>query len=161
MFKTLLPQILAILLMTTQAFAGEQEVIQVLSTKDSLGGSETTLKDLENLAGGKDQLISILLKYRREEKPPFVGIRAENLLLNYSDNEEVISALESDVNDANFFGLARTIGSNIDAVQNPSARQRLARAVVSRAKTEKKFESFGRMLKESSDSEVKRLAKDL
>ena len=150
--------LLTILLFCPTAFAGEQEVLTALSARDSL--SPVGLNELEELAGSKEELIEILLKYRRSETPPFVGIRSERILLNYAENKEVMEALESDVNDAKYFGLARTIGTHIDSVKDSSSRARLATAVLKRAQTEKRFNMFGRILLESKDSEVKRLARE-
>ncbi len=140
------------------AFAGETEVLRTLSARDTL--NPVTLDDLEKLAGSKDALIEILLKYRRAENPPFVGIRSERLLLKYADNEDVMAALESDVNDTKYFGLARTVGAHLDSIPSSKSRARLATSVLKRAQAEKRFNMFGRMLLESKDSEVKRLAKE-
>ena len=150
--------ILTVTLFVGSAIAGETEVIRTLSARDTI--QPVGLSELEEQAGSKEELIEILLKYRRLETPPFVGIRSERLLLNYAENEKVMEALESDVNDAKYFGLARTVGTNIDSVPNSNARSRLASAVLKRAQSEKRFNMFGRMLLESQDSEVKRLAKE-
>ena len=149
---------LSIILICPAALAGEAEVVALLSARHTQDA--VSLKELEELAGGQDSLIETLLKHRRAERPPFVGIRAERLLLNYSDREEVISALESDINDTKYFGLARTIGTHIDTVKANQARTRLATAVLRRAQTESRFRMFGKMLLESSDSNVKRLARE-
>ncbi len=146
------------ILITQPALADEAQVIRALSTRDSL--TPVTISDLENMAGSKENLIEILLKHRRSETPPFVGIRSEKLLLNYTENKQVMSALESDVDDAKYFGLARTIGTHLDSVSSSTARTRLATAVLRRAQREKRFTMFGRLLLESKDTQVQRLARE-
>ena len=71
-----------------------------------------------------------------------------------------MAALESDVNDTKYFGLARTVGTHLDSIPSSKARTRLATSVLKRAQAEKRFNMFGRMLLESKDNEVKRLAKE-
>ena len=158
-YKCLLAQIFVVTLLSSNAYAGEQEVVQALSVRDSFQG-QANFQELEDLAGGKEELISVLLKYRRLETPPFVGIRSEQLLLNYTDDQQVVDALEQDVNETQYFGLARTVASKIDTISNKSARQKIAGAVLRRAQLEKRYESYGRMLKESKDAGVQKLARE-
>lgn len=147
------------MVLSSTALAGEQEVVDALSARQCAYGNNN-LSALEELAGGKDALIPILLKYRDKETPPFIGIRSEKLLLNYTDQEEVISALEQDVRDPNLFGLARIVSIHIDEVGSSAARQRLASVVAERANSEARFAKYGQLLLKSSDSEVQRVARE-
>ncbi|HQH27300.1 MAG TPA: hypothetical protein PLP17_07890 [Oligoflexia bacterium] len=119
-----------------------------------------SVQELETMAGGSDALVKRLLELRTQEKPPFVGIRAEKLLLlNYSDRAEVASALASDVGSPQYAGLARLVAANIDQVPNESARRMLAKQVLARAKTDSAFAPYAKNLAQSADGEVAALAK--
>jgi hypothetical protein len=120
----------------------------------------STVADLVELAGGEDQLVEKLLALRTQESPPFVGIRAEKMLLTFAGRPEVQAALEQDVESAQYVGLARTVAVHIDSVSDSNARQALARKVLSRASRESTFSSYARNLKQSTDPEVSRLAKE-
>jgi hypothetical protein len=147
------------MVVSSAALASEQEVVNALSSRQCAYGS-SNLADLEELAGGKDALIPILLKYRDKETPPFIGIRSEKLLLNYTDEAEVVTALEQDVNNPNLFGLARIVSIHLDEVSDSEARKRLAKVVAERAKRESRFARYGQLLLKSKDSEVQRIARE-
>lgn len=119
----------------------------------------TSVAQLEELAGGKDQLVEKLLTWRTQESPPFVGIRAEKLLLNYADRNDVSQALQSDVDSGKFRGLARIIAVNIDHVSDSQTRERLARSVLERAKQDQEFKTYARTLQDSTDQRVRELAR--
>ena len=146
----------AVILPSERAMA-EDKVLFALSGRHM----ETTTVQLEEMAGGQDQLVAKLLEYRTKETPPFVAIRSEKLLLNYAGRAEVQAALEQDVQSPQYKGLARTVAVHLDQVPDAGARQRLARAVVSRAKTESDFTSFAKGLEKSNDEKVREVAKTL
>lgn len=138
---------------------GQMDSVEnALSHRCSTHGAPS-LESLEELAGGEDALVSLLLEYRTQEQPPFVGIRAQKILLHYADRPEVEEALASDVDSEKYLGLARVVGVNIDAVPNQEARRKLAARIVARGKRDQDFSAFAKKLSESSDEEVSRLAR--
>lgn len=119
--------------------------------------SKITTEQLENIAGGKDNLVSSLLKLRTMEKPPFVSIRSEKLLLNYASRADVAAALKSDIQDKNLRGLAGAIALHIDKIQDQEIRRSLAQMATSRAKEDTEFRSFVTGFGNSIDPEIRRL----
>ena len=115
-------------------------------------------ENLEQLAGGREELVAILLTLRTSEDPPFVGIRAEKLLLHYADDPRVAEALADDVSSVERTGLARAVALHLDRVPTSRVRQKLATEVVSRAGKERAFLPYANSLKKSEDPEVKRIA---
>jgi hypothetical protein len=131
-------------------------VLVALSNRDMTA----TAQELEQMAGGKDALVAKLLAYRVTEAPPFVGIRAEKLLLLYADRSDVRAALESDISSPQYLGLARIVAVHLDSVPDSVARQALARQVIARAKTDDGYMRYAKTLHTSSDAEVSKMAKD-
>ena len=119
-----------------------------------------TPSELETAAGGKDALISRLLELRSQEKPPFVGVRAEKLLLGYADEQAVENALTADLQSAERKGLARLVTIHLQSVPSEAVRGRLAKQALDRAGRETDFAPYARVLLESPDSEVKKLARE-
>lgn len=140
------------------ASAAPEDVIAVLSQRDEYRGT-ASLQQLEELAGGEDELVALLLEYRTKETPPFVGIRSEKTLLNYAHRDDVRDALANDITSPAHTGLARVIGMHIDSVSDTTARRLFAERVLSRAANDPDFARYGRMLLESTDSNVRSLAK--
>ena len=114
--------------------------------------------ELEQIAGGQEQLVSRLLELRGSEKPPFVGIRAVKVLMSYGEREDVRSALLEDMRSASRLGVARTLVVHIDSVSNRDFRYELARQAVERAVEEESFSRYARALEDSSDERVRRIA---
>jgi hypothetical protein len=131
-------------------------VLLALSNRDMTA----TAPELEQLAGGQDALVAKLLAYRTTETPPFVGIRAEKLLLLYAARSDVKAALESDIGSAKYLGLARIVAVHLDTVPDSVARQVLAKQVIARAKTDADYMRYAKTLQSSSDAEVSKMAKD-
>lgn len=119
---------------------------------------EMSTAQLEQLAGGEEALVAKLLAVRTQEKPPFAGIRAEKILLEYAHREDVQAALEEDVQSTQYQGLARTIAVNIDSVTDSTARHRLARGVSERAQRDATFKTYAKSLASSKDEAVRKLA---
>ncbi len=126
-----------------------------------LGARHVTVSraKLEQMAGGADACVDALLKLRTDETSPFVGVRAEKFLFNYIDREEVVKALEEDIQSENRAGLARLIAIHLDKVKNAAVRKRLAELAIERGQKNLDFKPYAKVLLESGDTEVKRLAK--
>ncbi len=150
------------LLFSSSAFAedhGEMDsLLNALSHRCSTHGAPS-LASLEKIAGSEDALIEFLLEYRTKEQPPFVGIRAQKLLLSYADRSDVAEALASDIDSAEYLGLARVIGANIDAVNDESARRLLASRIIARGKRDSSFTPYAKSLIGSNNAEVSSLAR--
>lgn len=119
-----------------------------------------TPSELEAAAGGKDALIARLLELRTQEKPPFVGVRAEKLLLGYANEQAVENALTADLQSAERKGLARLVTIHLQSVPSDAVRGRLAKQALDRVGRETDFAPYARVLLESPDSEVKKLARE-
>ncbi len=156
-------KILALLCVLSLAFANLSSA-QTLDDPVTLAlGSRhmtASVDDLLEMAGGEDALVEKLLALRTQESPPFVGIRAEKTLLQFAGRPDVQAALEQDVESSQYLGLARTVAVHIDTVPDANARQALARKVIQRGSRESGFSAYARNLKQSSDPEVSRLARE-
>ena len=106
-------------------------------------------------------MVPILLTLRTQEKPPFVAIRAEKLLLGYAHLPEVKAALEQDLQSTELKGLARVISMHIDSVSDAGARQGLAKMAVARATQDGEFLPYARALAKSAHADVRESAKTL
>ena len=136
-----------------------ESVLKALSGYDSA----VTVEGLEKLAGSQDALVASLLVLRHKEDgsvPPYVSVRAERLLLQFAGREDVQAALEEDLQSEQWFGLARIVVVHLDTVSDAAARSRLAKAALDRAAREQRFTTYGRMLRDSSDPEVSRMARE-
>ena len=140
--------------------ATAQSVVDGLTNALSGRHLSVNLGELETIAGSKEALAEGLLEIRHLERPPFVGIRAQKFLMQLTEIPSVQQALEDDVSSEQYFGLARVVVSHLDSIPQADVRGRIARAALSRAQREAKFAPFARMLLESKDAEVKRLARD-
>lgn len=149
--------ILAILCLNSTLEAETDAVLLALSAKDFT----SSRAQLEQISGSEDALVKKLLELRTTEKPPYVGIRAEKLLLTYAHREDVASALESDLQSQQYKGLARIIAINVDKVQDSAARKRLARTLINQGSVDQEFARYSRTLTESSDAEVSKMAKEM
>ncbi len=159
----LLSSIFAALLATATGVQAQDHgqmdsVMNALSHRCSTHGTPS-VESLEQLAGGEDELVALLLEYRTKEQPPFVGIRAQKILLHYAGRSDVAEALSSDVESTTYLGLARVVGVNIDSVEDSSVRRELAARLIARGKREKDFASYAKSLSQSNDAEVSRLAR--
>lgn len=131
--------------------------------KFALSGYHVTAtgEQLEAMAGGADELIRILIALRTLETPPFVGIRAEKLLLTYADRPEVSAVLESDLRSTELAGLARIIPAHLDKVPSAAVRRSLARVALDRAASDGSFVPYAKGLLSSQDTEVQQMARSL
>lgn len=120
----------------------------------------TSPVELEKLAGGRDLLIERLLVLRTQEQPPFVGVRAESLLLAYADQQQVEDALTEDLQSADRKGLARVITIRLSKVAQEEVRLRLAKVALTRASKESDFAPYARTLTEDKNAEISRLARE-
>ena len=156
-------QILALVLgMTaTNSFADDSSAQEKVAKALSGFHMAATSADLEALAGGQDQLVSALLVLRLRETPPSVAVRAEKLLIGYSDRPDVAKALQEDLTAPDRAGLARTIAMHAGSAPTADARKSLSLTVVDRAQKEETYRPYARALKESSDEEVRRVARGL
>ena len=134
-----------------------EQVTQALSGYHS----SATAAQLESIAGGAGNLVPILLALRTQEKPPFVAIRAEKLLLGYSNVPEVRAALEQDLQSPQLMGLARVISMHIDTVSDADVRQGLAKLAVARAAQDGEFLPYAKALTQSRHADIRETAKTL
>ena len=116
---------------------------------------------LEQLAGGREALIAALLELRTNNQVPFVGIRAEKMLLSYAGRSDVDQALSADVNSTTNQGLARTVAMHLDRAPSAELRTSLSEQIVNRANREPGFAPFARALTQSSDPSVRAVARSL
>lgn len=139
------------------AQANADDVTEKVAT--ALSGYHANLNNeqLENIAGGQDNLVSSLLKLRTTDKLPFVSIRSEKLLLKYAERSDVATALKNDMQDKNLRGLAGAIALHIDRVSDAGVRRTLAQMATSRAKEDADFGSYTAGFANSEDPEVRKL----
>lgn len=119
-----------------------------------------TVQQLEEAAGGEDALVKRLLELRQEEKTPFVGIRAEKLLLGYAGRSDVRAALESDLKSDQLLGLARIVAVNVDKIEDAETRASLARIAIERGEQDESFRSYAKTLTASADTTVSTMARE-
>ena len=134
------------------------------AVKKALSGHhmEVTATQLEQIAGGKDALITELLALRRDTVTPFVGVRAVKLLLPYSADSRVQTALTEDLKSSEFKGLAQAIALNlVTGAESGESKNVLARTALERSKTDKSFAPFVEPIKSSQDPEMKRIVSDV
>ncbi len=123
---------------------------------------DVTRAQLEQMAGGKDALVTELLTLRRDTTTPFVGVRSVKLLLPYSSEARVQSALNEDLGSTEYKGLAEAIALNlVSSTESGESRNVLARVALERAKTDKSFAPFVEPIKSSQDPEMKRIVSDV
>ncbi len=123
----------------------------ILAQRHFAGNTST----LESAAGGKSNLIQILIQLRHDNNTPFAAVRAEKLLIDYSDDPAAQAALKEDLQNPQMKGLARAIVVHIDSVKSDSVRQEMARMAMNRAKTESDLEPYIRQFDSSSDPVVR------
>ncbi|MBP9839203.1 MAG: hypothetical protein KBC84_10895 [Proteobacteria bacterium] len=143
--------------LSTKIVLADQNVDKIISLLSSYDSEVSTTK-LEELAGGKQQLIDLLLALRLKEKPPFVATRSEKILIGYSDEPRVAQILEQDMQDPNLRGLAQIITLHLDTIPSATLRKSLASRATTRARVEKEFTPYASDLKNSKDQEVRRIA---
>ncbi len=115
-----------------------------------------TFAELEKNYSSEDALVADLLELRLVDYPPFVSLRAEGLLLQYSDREDVISNLEEDLNHSERLGLARVIIRGLDKIKNSDAKHRFSLKAAELVSTNKILKSLKEGMENSSDPVVKR-----
>jgi len=130
-------------------------VKEALSERHGVPSTE----ELANIAGGEDKLVAELLTLRHDDSLPFISIRAEKILVQFADREDVAAALESDLGNAQKRGLARVVAVHLDSAPSSESKARLARAVISRGQREKAFLPYARTLLDSKDSNISSLAR--
>jgi len=162
MLRKLIAGIGAVLLFNVGApSARAEDATEKVSAALSGYHFDTSAAKLEEIAGGKDQLVAALLTLRTSDALPFVGIRAEKLLLEYSDRKDVQDALLADIASEKYKGLARTVTMHLDRATTPAVRQALARAAVERAKGDAEFMPYAKAMVHSTDPEVQRMARGI
>ena len=117
------------------------------------------------VAGGEDQLVAKLLELRRSQGLPYVSIRAEKLLLELANREDgagpISSALEKDVTDAGYEGLARVVVTHIDTIQSDSLRSSLATKAVASYRSNDSMHPYLKNLSTSAHDNVRSAAKSI
>lgn len=140
------------LLMTSACAQSSAELKVLLSDRHQI----PTLSELEKIYGSTDALVQDLLELRLVDFPPFVSLRAENLLLQYSDRNDVISSLEEDLDHEGRIGLARVIIRGLDQVKDNQAKARFASKAAKLVNTNDKLKSLKGSMENSSDAVVKK-----
>jgi hypothetical protein len=126
-------------------------LIRVLSGRDGVPSTDV----LVEIAGDEDSLVKSLLELRQSAPYPFVSIRAESRLLEFSERSDVQAALQEDASDSRTKGLARVVAQGIDKVNDAELRQKLARAVVKRSGTDPEFKAYAKKMAQSSHKDVR------
>ncbi len=139
---------------SSAALAAENDGVRTALSARHLSASP---EQLERIAGGEEPLVRELLVLRATKVPPYLALRAEKMLLRYSDREEVLTALEQDLANPDRRGLAQLIAIHIDDIAPETSRRRIGEAIVERAKRDEAYSPFARMLAESKDPVVRQL----
>jgi hypothetical protein len=132
------------------------DLLFLLSDRHHVPGIESLQKNYSST----DDLIEDLLLIRLTEYPPFAAIRAETLLIEFSDREEVVSHLEEDLEHPERTGLARVIIRNLEKVKNNDARSRFAKKAASLVRTNDTLKSLKSSLEESPDPVIQKAIKE-
>jgi hypothetical protein len=132
------------------------DLLLLLSDRHHVPGIESLQKNYSST----DELIEDLLRIRLTEYPPFAALRAEALLLEFSDREDVISHLEEDLEHPERIGLARVIIRSLDKVKNDDARARFAKKAARLVRTNETLKSLETSMEESPDPVVQKALKE-
>ncbi len=135
----------------------DDPIVQALAGRHAV----PTTAALTQLAGSEDALVKRLLELRESAPFPFVSIRAEARLLEFSARGDVQDALLKDVSDPRSKGLARVVAGGIDRVSDSDTRKRLANAVVKRSTSEEEFKAYANKMALSPHAEVREAAKSV
>lgn len=147
-------------LMATVPAVVQAEGSPLERVRQILSGYEVPYKlsDLERMAGGKDALVAILLELRNDDETRFVSTRSEEVLLRYSDREDVLTALKTDLANPLTPGHAIAIVTHIDMVPALDKRRELAKIGAQRAAGEESFHPYVRLLSMNADSQIQKSA---
>ncbi len=143
---------LTTILMTNACAQKKQDLLFLLSDRHQV----PSLEVLEGKYESTDQLISDLLELRLTENPPFVSLRAEELLLEYSDREDVLLHLEEDLSHPERKGLARVIIRGLHKIRDEEAKTRFSRTSAELVRSVPFFSPMKEFMIESPDPVVKR-----
>ena len=131
------------------------QVLLVLSSRHLVAAPD----QLEKMAGGPEPLAKRLIALRLDQSTPFVGVRAAKLMLGYTRLPEVTKAIQEDIAAEEREGLARVYAVQIDTVPEAENRRMIAERLIARGSNSPSFRPFVRVLAESKDPEVLKLAK--
>ncbi|HMO18472.1 MAG TPA: hypothetical protein PKA63_06510 [Oligoflexia bacterium] len=112
--------------------------------------------ELEKQFSSRDEFIDELLKLRLTEKPPFVALRAEQMLLEYSDNSKVISSLEEDLVTDGRLGLARVIIRGLSLIKDESAKERMSRTSADLVRKDTRLKYLEDDIKKETDPVIRK-----
>ena len=139
-----------------KAYASSDALTVALSDRHKI----PSFAELEQIAGGHDQLIDRLLELRGDQVTPQVGIRSARILLEHFQGEEnIAAAFEEDLSRDDRKGIAQVIALNLDRVPSSEARVRLAQGILEKAKSDSNYAVFAKSLIASHDTSVRELAK--
>lgn len=141
----------SLLLMTTACAQKKQDLLLMLSDRHQVPAAQ----DLEKHYTSIEDLISDLLELRLVDNPPFVALRAEELLIEYSDREDVVDVLEEDLEHPERKGLARIIIRRLDRVRDEDAKIRLSKKSAQLIRSNTFFTPLKEYMTKSSDPVVK------
>ena len=116
--------------------------------------------NLVKVAGSEAALIASLLKLRTQEGLPYVPYRAVKLLLGYSQYAVVKEAIESDFKSPERRGVAQVVAVHIDKMNDPATRRYIAKMALDEAETDQTFLPYAKALVDSSDAEIRKIARE-
>jgi len=111
---------------------------------------------LEKQYPSQEEFIDKLLELRLTDKPPFVALRAENMLLEYSDNPKVISHLEEDLVTEGRMGLARVIIRGLPRIKDEAAKARMSKMAADLVENNSSLKYLREDMKKVEDPVVKK-----
>lgn len=150
-FFTLLP--LKILAQTSDSSLNNPSTLSVaLQARHSSISKEKAIE----LSGGEENATKELLALRFSEVPG-VAYKAQRLLLLFAEDEEVLTALDEDLEDFSRLGLARITVANIDLLQSSSSRLKLAKKLATSAALTEDSSSSSEVSSSSSVSSQSKL----
>lgn len=106
-------------------------IVSDISSRHPLMNADSMLEE----AGGEDHLVSCLLSLRLQTKPPFLGTRAEKLLIHFQHRKDVQEALLSDVSAETRFGLGSIVLSSLPSIKDDVLRKQIVSRATSSLKS--------------------------
>jgi hypothetical protein len=142
----------SMVLVTSACAQKKQDLMFLLSDRHHVPSVEF----LEERYPSVDALVSDLLELRLTENPPFVALRAEELLLEYTDREDVLQHLEEDLQHPDRKGLARVIIRGLYRIHDKNARTRFSDTSAKLVRTDPFFSPLRVYMENSPDPVVKK-----
>lgn len=155
LMRTLFLLLLGTVVLASAAAAAD--VRALLSLRDG----QVSWAQLEQAAGGSDALVSELLRLREDTTRPFVGVRAERLLLRFTASPKVAEAIAQDLAQSTHGPRIRAVAAHLDEVPEDALQVELAKTLLDRASRETRMRPNARLLRFSKSERVRIEAKRL